>query len=130
MAEAVAITRRDLSAAELRREAARSRDAAAARRMLAVALVLDGHSRTAAAEACGMRRQTLRDRVHRYNVEGIAGRAFEPPPPGPGAAPLGRAGGGAGARWGGEGPDLERDGVVRWRCADPRDRIGSTAPDA
>ncbi len=37
---AVEVTRRDLSAAELRREAARSRDAA--RRMLAIALVLDG----------------------------------------------------------------------------------------
>ena len=37
---AVAITRRDLSADELRREAARSRDANAARRMLALALVL------------------------------------------------------------------------------------------
>ena len=41
---AVEVTRRDLSATELRREAARSReDANAARRMLAIALVLDGH---------------------------------------------------------------------------------------
>jgi hypothetical protein len=45
---AVEVTRRDLSAAELRREA-RSRDANAARRMLAIALVLEGHSRAAAA---------------------------------------------------------------------------------
>ena len=65
---AVEITRQDLSAAELRREAARSRDAKAARRMLALALVLDGQSRGAAAEACGMDRQTLRDWVHRYNA--------------------------------------------------------------
>ena len=57
----VEITRRDLSTAELRREAARSRDADAARRMLAIALVLDGHSREATAAACGMDRQTLRD---------------------------------------------------------------------
>ena len=42
---AVEVTRRDLSAAALRREAARSRDANAARRMLAIALVLDGHPR-------------------------------------------------------------------------------------
>ena len=42
---AVEVTRRDLSAAELRREAARGKDADAARRMLAIALVLDGHSR-------------------------------------------------------------------------------------
>ncbi len=51
---AVAITREGLSAADLRREAARSRDADAARRMLAIALVLDGHSREDAAAACGM----------------------------------------------------------------------------
>ena len=70
---AVEITRRDLSAAELRRAAARSRDANAARRMLAIALVLDGHPREEAAAACGMDRQTLRDWVHRYNAEGLAG---------------------------------------------------------
>ena len=58
---AVAITRRDLSVSDLRREAARSQDANAARRMLALALVLEGHSREDAAETCGMDRQTLRD---------------------------------------------------------------------
>ena len=58
---AVEITRRDLPAAALRREAARSRDAKAARRMPAIAPVLDGQPREAAAEACGMDRQTLRD---------------------------------------------------------------------
>jgi hypothetical protein len=39
---AVGITRRELGAGELRREAARCRDAKVARRMLALALVL-GH---------------------------------------------------------------------------------------
>ncbi len=39
---AVAITRTELSAADLRREAARTRDAKTARRMLAIALVLEG----------------------------------------------------------------------------------------
>ena len=72
---AVAITRRDLSATELRRKAARSRDADAARRILAIALVLEGRTRTEAAETCGMDRQTLRDWVHRYNAEGLAGLA-------------------------------------------------------
>ena len=72
---AVAITREGLSAADPRREAARSRDADAARRMLAIALVLDGHPRESAAEACGMDRRTLRDWVHRYNAEGLAGLA-------------------------------------------------------
>ncbi len=50
----VEITRRELSAAGLRQAAARSRDANAARRMLALALVLDGQAREDAAEACGM----------------------------------------------------------------------------
>jgi hypothetical protein len=41
--------------------------------MLALALVLEGASRTDAAQAAGMDRQTLRDWVHRYNDEGLAG---------------------------------------------------------
>jgi transposase-like protein len=41
--------------------------------MLAIALVLDGASREDAARTCGMDRQTLRDWVHRFNVEGLAG---------------------------------------------------------
>src|SRR5690349_17362770 len=69
----VAITRRELGADEPRREAARCRDARAARRMLALALVLEGGSRETAARAAGMDRQSLRDWVHRYNAEGLAG---------------------------------------------------------
>ena len=67
----VAVTRKELGAAELRREAGRCRDARAARRMLALALVLEGGSRAEAARAAGMDRQTLRDWVHRYNAEGL-----------------------------------------------------------
>jgi transposase len=70
---AVAIKRQDLSANELRREAARSRDTNATRRMLAISLVMEGHSRENAADMYGMDRRTLGDRVHRYNVEGSAG---------------------------------------------------------
>ena len=70
---AVEITRTDVSASKLRAQAARTKDAKAARRMLAIALVLDGTDRKTAAETCGMDRQTLRDWVHRYNAEGIAG---------------------------------------------------------
>src|SRR3954467_15609312 len=65
-----AVPRRELGAGELRREAGRCRDARAARRMLALALVLEGASREEAARAAGMERQTLRDWVHRYNAEG------------------------------------------------------------
>ena len=62
------ITRLDLSAADLRDAAARTREAKAARRMLAIGLVLEGWSRESAAEACAMDRQTLCDWVHRYNA--------------------------------------------------------------
>jgi len=58
----IEITRQDKTAIDLRREAARSLDAKATRRMLAIALVLDGTDRKTAAESCGMDRQTLRDR--------------------------------------------------------------------
>ena len=70
---AVAIERDELSAGELRAAARRSKDVAQARRLLALALVLEGASRTQAAEAAGMDRQTLRDWVHPYNEEGIDG---------------------------------------------------------
>jgi transposase len=118
---AVAITRRELPAAALRQAAARSRDANAARRMLAIALVLEGWSREDAAEACGMDRQTLRDWVHRYNADGIAGLANRRAP---GPAPrLSAEQEAVVDRWVEEGPELERDGVVRWRCRDLQDRI-------
>ena len=50
----VAITRLDLSSADLREAAARTPDAKATRRMLAIALLLEGWSREAAAETCAM----------------------------------------------------------------------------
>src|SRR3954462_442112 len=74
----VAITRRELDAGGLRREAGRCRDARAARRLLALALVLEGASRAEAARAAGMDRQTLRDWVHRYDAEGLAGLRDRP----------------------------------------------------
>jgi transposase len=80
MPAAVAITRKDYSARELRRIAARTHDGDAAPRMLALALVLEGKSRGEAASVCGMDRQTLRDWVHRYNAEGISGLFARPHP--------------------------------------------------
>ena len=118
---AVEITRRELSAADLRREAARAKDAKVSRRMLALAFVLDGRSRTEAAESCGMDRQTLRSnacvrRVHRYNEEGLAGLVDRPLT---GRTPM------LSAEKMRElativetGPDLETDEVVRWRRID------------
>jgi transposase len=73
MGAAVSITRLDLTASELRKAASGERNSTAARRILALALVLDGVDRKTAAETCGMDRQTLRDWVHRYNAAGLAG---------------------------------------------------------
>ena len=86
----IAITRHEPGAGELRREAARCRDARAARRMLALALVLEGSSREEAARAAGMDRQTLRDWVHRYNAEGVEGLRDRPRPGRPCALDEGR----------------------------------------
>src|SRR3981081_3753518 len=76
----IEITRQDLSISQLRAEAARTADAKQARRILAIAMVLDEHPRLLAAQAGGMDRQTLRDWVHRYNADGLAGLADRPPP--------------------------------------------------
>ena len=80
---AVEITRVDLSAVDLRGAAARTHDAKAARRMLAIALVLEGRSRDEAARSCGMDRQTLRDWAHRYNEGGLGGLSDRPRRNGP-----------------------------------------------
>ena len=117
----VKITRTDMTARELRSEASRTKDAAAARRMLALALVLEGSDRRTAAERCGMDRQTLRDWVHRYNAEGIAGLSNRPLL---GSKPLLSAAQKAKlALWVREGPDPEEDGVIRWRRVDLKRRI-------
>src|SRR5665213_263696 len=79
----IAITRTDLDATDLRVAAARCKDAAASRRMLALALVQEGRNRTEAARAAGMDRQSLRDWVHRYNERGLAGLANLPNPGAP-----------------------------------------------
>ena len=114
---AVLITRREPDAAGLRRAASRSREATAARRMLALALVLEGHSRGEAARACGMDRQTLRDWVHRFNEAGLAGlsdrRGRTGPKPRLSTTQEGRV-----AELVRQGPDLAAHGVVRWRRSD------------
>jgi hypothetical protein len=55
--------RTDYTAGEVRRFAQRAKDAAQARRLLAIAAVLDGASREEAAKIGGMDRQTPRDWV-------------------------------------------------------------------
>jgi transposase len=117
----IAVSRTEYSAPELRREAAKTRDANQARRLLALALVMEGKPRGEAAQACGMDRQSLRDWVHRYNAEGIDGLSDRP-----------RSG--RKSRLSAEqeaeliaivenGPDFAEDRIVRWRRADLRDAI-------
>ncbi len=118
---AVEITRLDMTATELRSVAARSKDAKAARRMLAIALIVDGADRGTAARACGMDRQTLRDWVHRFNADGISGLTNLR---GPGRTSLLNTEQKAElARIVREGPDLATDGVVRWRRVDLQRKI-------
>ena len=114
----IAVTRRELDAGGLRREAARCRDARAARRTLALALVLGGASREDAARAAGMDRQTLPDWVHRYNAGGLAG-LHDRPRSGrrPRLTPEQEAELATAVE---QGPDPDRDGVVRWRRVDLR----------
>src|SRR6202171_2928501 len=123
MGRPIEITRLEHSATALRELAARTHDGAVVRRLLGIALILEGHRREEAARLSGMDRQTLRDWAHRYNTDGVAGLS---------------------SRWGAgrppalneaqmaelrslvlEGPDLERNGVVRWRCADLRAEIAA-----
>jgi transposase len=121
MGKAIEITRLDRSAAELRELAVKTDDGDMVRRLLGIALSLDGWSRGEAATASGMDRQTLCDWVHRYNAGGVASLAT--------AARSGRP-----SALNEEqlaelkefvlaGPDPAKDGVVRWRCVDLRVKI-------
>jgi transposase len=121
MGKAIAITRLDLTASELRAAAIKAKDVSAARRMLCLAMVLEGAERTTAAESCGMDRQTLRDWVHRYNAEGLPGLYDRKRP---GACPkLTTEQRAALAAMVEAGPDPEVHGVVRWRRVDLRDEL-------
>ena len=102
------------SAGSLRRLAKRGKDTAQTRRLLAIAAVLDGTSRAAAAQGGGMDRQTLRDWVIRFNEQGPDGLVSKPSPGAPGKltdehktflAQLVE-----------EGPIPAIHGVVRWRA--------------
>ena len=65
-------------ASELRSLARREKNGRVASRMVAIANALDGMTRVLAARSAGMDRQTLRDWVIRYNVDGIAGLHDQP----------------------------------------------------
>jgi transposase len=121
MGAAIEINRTEHTADALRGFAAKSNDGPQVRRLLALALILEGQPRRTAAEQAGMDRQTLRDWVHRYNEQGLDGLRS--------------------IRTGGHphlltpaqmaelkaltiaGPDPEKNKVVRWRCADLREEV-------
>lgn len=118
---ALAITRSDLSADDLRAQARRAKDGDVACRLIALALVLEGVPRWEAARASGMDRQTLRDWVIRYNEAGVAGLCDLPRSgrrPRLNASQLAEL-----AQLVEEGPDVEVHGVVRWRCVDLQEQI-------
>jgi transposase len=121
MSAAVKIIQTGHTASELRGFAARSRDTAQSRRLLAIAMVLDGATRLEAAGRTGMDRQTLRDWVHRYNETGIAGllsRLAPGPTPKLTAAQIAEL-----RELVVAGPDPQKHQVVRWRCVDLRAEV-------
>src|SRR5262245_19833007 len=115
MGQAIAV-RADFTAGEVRRFARRAKDSAQARRLLAIAAVLDGASREEAAKIGGMDRQTLRDWVIRFNEQGPEGLINIPSP---GVPPkLGKKHRAFLVRLVETGPIPAVHGVVRWRACD------------
>ena len=108
--------RADFDAAGLRAAARRTKDAAQARRLLALAAIYDGVSRTEAARIGGVTVQIVRDWVVRFNAEGLAG-LVDRKAPGQ-ASRLTSAHRAALAAVLESGPIPAIHGVVRWRLVD------------
>jgi transposase len=108
--------RTDFNAHDLKRFARRSNDAKQVRRLMALIAILEGKERGEAAALVNVDIQTLRDWVIRYNAEGIeglvdkkrTGRKKE----------LNKAQRQKLAAIVLMKPDLEIDGIVRWRLCD------------
>jgi putative transposase len=108
--------RTDFTAGELRRLAKKAKEANRSRRLLSLAAVLDGMSRTEAAMIGGMDRQTLRDWVHRFNAagpDGLLDNWASGPVPRLSAAQKAEL-----TRIVEMGPEREVEGIVRWRRID------------
>ena len=108
--------RTDFSASALRRLAATTKNANQSRRLLSLAAVLDGMSRSGAARLGGMDRQTLRDWVHRFNASGPEGLKDIPSQGHP--CRLSPDQQSELAHLVETGPDRALHGVVRWRRID------------
>ncbi len=118
--------RSDFDAAGVRGLARKASDPDQVRRLLAIAAVYDGMSRSEAATIGGMDRQSLRDWVHRFNADGPEGLRDRKPP---GAVPKLTAVEKAELKALVEaGLDPEADDTVGWRRIDLkeviRDRFG------
>jgi transposase len=108
--------RGDFDAAGLRRLARVSKDANQARRLLALATIYAGGTRSAAAEVGGVGLQIVRDWVMRFNADGPAGLLDRKAPGQP--ALLNLAHRRALATMIETGPIPAVHGVVRWRLVD------------
>jgi len=108
--------RLDFTATDLRGHARRTRDASQARRLLALAAIYDGGSRSEAARIGGVGLQIVRDWVVRFNNHGPDGLIDRKPPgPSPRLSPVQRK---ALATAVEAGPIAAVHGVVRWRLID------------
>jgi transposase len=108
--------RADFGAAALRTAARKTKDAAQARRLLALAAIYDGASRTEAAKIGGVTLQIVRDWVLRFNAQGPDGLIGRKPPGQPARLNDTHRAALAGAIESGPMPALH--GVVRWRLVD------------
>ena len=108
--------RGDFDAAGLRRVAKRSRDGSQSRRLLALAMIYDGHRRSDAARFAGVGLQIIRDWVLRFNAEGPEGLKNRKAPGPP--RKLNEEQRAALAAAVESGPDPAIHGVVRWRRCD------------
>ena len=108
--------RPDHDASALRRLARRSRDAAQARRLLALGAIYDGASRTEAARIGGVTLQVVRDWVLRFNAAGPQGLVDRKAPGQP--SRLADAHRAALVAMVEAGPTPAIHGVVRWRLID------------
>ena len=108
--------RDDFSSSELRRLAKRSSDAGQARRLLALAAIYDGASRTDAAQIGAVGLQSVRDWVVRFNAHGPDGLIDGKAPGNP--STLNDAQRRALVKIVETGPIPAIHGVVRWRIVD------------
>lgn len=115
MAAAIEV-RTDYTSADLRRFARRCGDADQVRRLLAIALILDGCRRSEAAKVAGVTLQIVRDWVLRFNASGLEGLATRKAPGR--ASILNDAQRTRLAEIVEAGPIPAAHGVVRWRLAD------------